>query len=74
MRYPDKKSYLHHTERITSFLNRNKDKDPASLVGLIAYFTGCPIIVVCQLVQDIKGESSSLSDTIHYIVNYYHYE
>lgn len=71
---PNKERYRHHIPRIISFLDKNKDQDPIDLIGIISVFTGCPIIIVCHYMEEIKGSSPRLLNKINNLKIFYNYE
>lgn len=74
MKLPDKSRYVHLSERIGQFLDRNKEKDISGLVASIAVWAPCPVVTACQLVIDLRGSTPQLEEKMKSIKEFYHYE
>lgn len=63
--------YIRVKEDIRRWITNRPDSDPVKDLSELALYTSCHIVIVCQFIQELQGDSPELTRIKTLLMNFY---
>lgn len=69
-----REKYIIQKEYIRIWIDSKSEQTPISMISQITLATGCPIILVCQYIGELRGFTPELEAQMQRLMDFYHIE